>query len=76
MTPPLQALGIDRMSVADRIALAAAIWDSIAAEPHAPLLSEAQRLELDRRLADHAARPDDVVPWEQIKAEALARFAK
>jgi putative addiction module component (TIGR02574 family) len=62
------------MSVEDRIALALAIWDSIAAEPHPPLLTEAQRQELQRRLDDHQANPEDVVPWEQIKAEALARF--
>jgi putative addiction module component (TIGR02574 family) len=76
MAPTLQALGIDRMSVQDRIALATAIWDSIADEPHSPLLTEAQRLELERRLADHAANPDDVVPWKQVKAEALARFKR
>ena len=74
MPPTLQALGIDRMSVEDRIALALAIWDSIAAEPHPPLLTEAQRQELQRRLDDHQANPGDVVPWEQIKAEVLARF--
>jgi putative addiction module component (TIGR02574 family) len=76
MVATLQALGIDRMSVEDRIALATAIWDSIAAEPHPPLLTEAQRRELDRRLADHAANPDDVVPWERVRAEALARFQR
>jgi putative addiction module component (TIGR02574 family) len=62
------------MSVEDRIALAQAIWDSIAAEPHAPLLTEAQRQELQRRLDDHQANTNDVVPWEQVKVEALARF--
>lgn len=76
MAPTLQALGVDRMSVEDRIALATAIWESIAAEPHPPLLTEAQQLELDRRLVDHVANPDDVVPWEQVKAEALARFER
>jgi putative addiction module component (TIGR02574 family) len=76
MIATLQTLGIDRMSIEDRIALATAIWESIAAEPHPPLLTEAQRRELDRRLADHAANPDDVVPWEQVKAEALARFQR
>jgi putative addiction module component (TIGR02574 family) len=74
MAPTLQALGIDRMSVEERIALATAIWDSIAAEPHPPLLTEARRQELERRLADHAANPTDVVSWEQVKAEALIRF--
>jgi putative addiction module component (TIGR02574 family) len=76
MAPTLQSLGIDRMSLEDRIALATAIWDSIAAEPHPPLLTEAQRLELERRLADHAANPHDVVPWEQVKAEVLPRFQR
>jgi putative addiction module component (TIGR02574 family) len=76
MPPTLEALGIDRLSVEDRIALALAIWDSIAAEPHPPLITEAQRQELQRRLDDHQANPDDVVPWDQIKAEALARFRR
>jgi len=44
MAPTLQSLGIDRMSVEERIALATAIWDNIAAEPHPLLLTEAQRL--------------------------------
>ncbi len=76
MTPTLQALGIDRMSVEDRIALATAIWDSILTETHPPLLTAAQQVELDHRLAEHAANPSDVVPWEQVKAEALARFQR
>jgi putative addiction module component (TIGR02574 family) len=76
MAPSLQALGIDKLSVEDRIALIQAIWDSIAAEPHPPLLTEAQRQVLERRLAAHEANPGDVIPWEQVKAEALARFSR
>jgi putative addiction module component (TIGR02574 family) len=76
MSPTLQTLGIDRLSVPERIALAQAIWDSIPVEAHQPLLTEAQRQELQRRIDDHEANPDDVVPWEQIKAEALARFRR
>jgi putative addiction module component (TIGR02574 family) len=76
MAQTLQSLGIDRMSVEERIALATAIWESIAAETHPPLLTESQRLELERRRADHAANPNDVIPWEQIKAGALARFQR
>lgn len=74
MAPSLESLGIDRLDIDDRIALAAAIWDSVAAESHPPLLSDAQRIELDRRLAEHAKNPDDVVPWERVRAEALAHF--
>jgi putative addiction module component (TIGR02574 family) len=73
MPPTLQELGIDRMSIEDRIALAQAIWDSIAAETERVPLTEAQIAELRRRVADHEANPDDVIPWEQVKAEALAR---
>jgi putative addiction module component (TIGR02574 family) len=39
-------------------------------------LTPAKREEFQRRLADHAANPDGAIPWEQIKAEALARFLK
>jgi len=76
MEPRLQALGVDQMSIEERISLATAIWESIATEPHRPLLTEMQRQELDRRLTEHAARPEDVVPWEQIQAEALSRFLR
>ena len=41
MAPTLEALGIDRLSIEDRIALAQAIWDSIPPEGHEPLLTEA-----------------------------------
>ena len=76
MAPTLEALGIDRLSLEDRIALATAIWQSIEAEPHPSLLTNSQQLELERRLADHAANPADVVPWPDVKAEAVARFRK
>ena len=36
----------------------------------------AQLAELDRRLADHEANPDDVVPWTEVKTAALARIRK
>lgn len=74
MAPTLESLGIDRLNVEDRIALATAIWESVEAEPHSSVLTDAKRDELDRRLADHAANPDDVIPWEVVKAETLAKF--
>ena len=76
MSPTLEELGIYRLSVEQRIALAQEILDSVVAEQPTPTLSEANRLELQRRLADHAANPDDVVPWEQVEADALAGFSK
>lgn len=74
--PTLEQLGIDRMTVAERLALVQEILDSVAADQPRPPLSDAKRQELDRRLAEHLANPDDVVPWEQVKAEALARWRR
>jgi putative addiction module component (TIGR02574 family) len=76
MTPTMKDLGIDRMDLDDRIRLAQEILDSVSAEAEKLPLTEAQRSELERRLADHEANPHDVVPWEQVKAEALARIKK
>jgi putative addiction module component (TIGR02574 family) len=77
MAPTLAAFGIDRLSVPERIALVQDIWDSIAAEqPAGSLLSDPQRAELDRRLAEDNAAPDDAIPWERAKAEILARLGQ
>ena len=72
----LARLGIDRMSVAERLALAQDIIESVAADQPAPPLSDAKRAELDRRLADAAADPGAAVPWAEVEAAALARFAR
>lgn len=64
---------IASLSVDERLRLVEAIWDSIVAEPDQPALTDAQKQELERRLAAHAARPHEVVSWEEVKAEALAR---
>ncbi len=71
--PTLQELGIDRLSVAERIALFQEILDSVTRDVEAAPLPPAQRAELERRLADSIARPEAVVPWEEVKARALAR---
>ena len=76
MLPNVQTLGIDQLSRDQRIALVLEIWDTVDAEAAPPLLTESQRLELRRRVAEDDARPDDVVPWEQVQAEALARLKR
>ena len=73
MTPSLTELGLDRYPPEDRLAVAEALWDSVVREIESAPLPEAQRAELERRLADSIARPDAVVPWETVKARALAR---
>jgi putative addiction module component (TIGR02574 family) len=73
MPPTIEELGLDRLSPDDRLAIAEAIWESVAREiQEAPLL-DAQRADLERRWADSNTRPDAVTPWEEIRARALAR---
>lgn len=72
----LKSLGIDRLSVEERLSLVEDLWDSIAEESSAASLTDAQRAELDRRLADYAANPDDVVPWEEVKDSITARLSR
>jgi putative addiction module component (TIGR02574 family) len=76
MAVSLKSLGIDRLGVEERLALVEEIWDSIAADSAAVPLTEAQRSELDRRIAKHEANPDDVVPWEDVKASTVERLKR
>jgi len=61
------------LSIDERLRLAEAIWESISSEPGQPELTEAQQQELERRLASHIVSPENVVPWEEVKAQVLAR---
>lgn len=74
MAVTLESLGIDRLSVDERISLVEDIRDTIVADAKQLPLTEVQRAELERRLADDDANPDDTIPWEQVEAKALARF--
>ncbi len=74
MPATIQSLGLNTLSRDERIELVLEIWDSIAAAPTFSLLTEPQRKELRHRVADDDANPDDVVPWDQVKAQTLARL--
>ncbi len=56
-----------RLSVAERLDLISEIWESVVSEGHPLPLTEAQRSELDRRLAAHEVSPANVVDWEIVK---------
>ena len=51
-----------KLSIDEQLELVEVLWENIAADGGAPLTS-AQMDELDRRIADLQAHPDDVVPW-------------
>lgn len=73
MSPTIKALGIDRLSVAERIVLVEEIWDSIAAEQEALEIPTWHKEELDRRLAARDASPNAGSTWEEVKARLQAR---
>jgi putative addiction module component (TIGR02574 family) len=60
-----------RMPVAERMRLVEVIADSIAAAPEEPPLTERQKDELERRLAQFEAEPDS----GEALAAVFARFA-
>ncbi len=76
MPSTLQSLEIDKMSVSERIRLVQEILDSIAEDVEREPLTEAQRQEVDRRLAAHRANPDLAVPLDRVEADALARVQR
>ena len=65
-----------QLNVDEQIELVEAIWDGIVERNAVPPLTRAQEAELDSRIADHEANPDDVVSWEEVKAAALRRLGK
>jgi putative addiction module component (TIGR02574 family) len=71
MTVNLKSLEIERLSIDERLELVEALWDSIASSA---ALTDTQREELDRRLADHRQHPDDVTPWPEVKSSISARI--
>ena len=71
-----KAFGVDQLNVDERLALVEEIWASICADSASFPLTEAQRAELDRRVTDDTSFPDNVIPWEEIKASMRARLAR
>jgi putative addiction module component (TIGR02574 family) len=66
MSHTLHDLGIDRLSIEDRLLLIGEIWDSISVENHP--IPQSHCDEIDRRLADADAKPAAGIPWEEVRA--------
>jgi putative addiction module component (TIGR02574 family) len=70
------SLGMVGLSVDEKLALIGQLWDDLVASvPPGGLLTDAQREELQRRVADAAARADDWVSWEEALAATLKRLS-
>ncbi len=73
MPDPTFLAEIKQLDIDDRILLVGQIWDSVAddrsAETEEPLgLSQAQKDELDRRLAEYEKSPEECLTWKEVKS--------
>jgi putative addiction module component (TIGR02574 family) len=57
---------INNLSPVEKVELLDVVWESL--ESEAQSLTEAQRAELDARIARHEKNPSDVIPWEKVRA--------
>jgi putative addiction module component (TIGR02574 family) len=64
---------IERLPVADRLVLVQEIWDRIVESNAVLPLTEAQKDELDRRIAELEAHPESAIPWEQVEQSLRSR---
>ena len=68
MQASIKSLGLDQLSLAERILLVEELWDSIAASPGGDALSEAHEQDLQRRLDSYRDDPKAGTPWEEVRA--------
>jgi putative addiction module component (TIGR02574 family) len=59
------------LSIPERIRLVEEIWDTIAEENEAFGLTDAQKLELDRRLELARTNPGRSRTWDEIRSEFM-----
>ncbi len=64
---PLLKVEISQLSTAERIQLAADLWDSILDRQDEIGLNQVQQQELDRRLEQHRQDPTAGSTWEEVK---------
>ena len=57
-----------RLPLDERTLLAEKIWDSLPEEIRSADLTEEEKAELDRRIAEMEANPDAGSSWEEVRA--------
>ena len=63
---------LQKLSTADKFALAVELWDELSSNPDAIPVTEEQLNELDRRFEEYRRDPDKVVTWKEAKARILS----
>ena len=62
-----------KLSAAERLELVEDLWDSIADEDEVLALTDEQREDLERRLAEADADPTGGPPWEEVRERIRQR---
>ena len=57
---------IGNLSAAEKFELLDVLWESLEADGVS--LTDSQREELDHRLMEYERNPQEVIPWEQVRA--------
>lgn len=74
MSPSIYDLGIDKLSVKDRLRLIGEIWDTFAPADHDDIeLSEAHWREIEDRIAHADANPGEGCTWDEVMTQLRAR---
>jgi putative addiction module component (TIGR02574 family) len=74
MSPTIYDLGIDKLSVKDKLRLIGEIWDTLEpADADQIELSEAHWREIEDRIAHADANPGDGYTWDEVMAHLRSR---
>ena len=65
----------DHLNVAEQILHVQDLWDRIARGGHDIGLTERQRVELERRLADHEQNPGKYTSWPELRQRLERRLS-
>ena len=63
---------LQKLSMADKFALAVELWDEVTSTPEEIPVTEKQLDELDRRFEGYRRDPSQVVTWDEVKAKLLS----
>jgi putative addiction module component (TIGR02574 family) len=62
------------LSPQDRMQLMEALWDQFSENESDVPLTAVQKQELDRRAADADLYPENLLSWDEVRSQALARI--
>ena len=61
----------DELSVSEKIVRVQDLWDEIADSPSDVQLTDAQKLEIERRLRAHEENPGEYRSWDEIRQSLM-----